>query len=189
VGVSGLQPWTPPLHGSSRLTQPSYPVADRCSRERSSRAAHQKYSISEDGAKPPLLLSSASLTPSCCFCQQGVVDALTDLELSSGLLRLTGTGTNPSRIRVHHVGVSDTVSLGWRVDRGSKIIDFRHQAKPKVSRTSRISDSLSHERAKLSRTTSEGRSESAPFRPDLATLYGFLSLESTDWKLGLCSCR
>ncbi|SDD54270.1 hypothetical protein SAMN05192552_102925 [Natrinema hispanicum] len=125
VGVSGLQPWTPPLHGSSRLTQPSWPVADRRSRERSSRAAHQKSSISEDGAKPPLLLSSASLTPSCCFCQQGVVDALTYLELSSGLLRLTGTGTNPSRIRVHHVGVSNTVSLGWRVDRLRRLFGIR----------------------------------------------------------------
>jgi len=91
VGVSGLQPWTPPLHGSLHLTQSSWSVADWRSQERSCRAAHQKSLISEDGAKPPLLLSSASLTPRCCFCQQGVADTLTDLELSSCLLRPTGT--------------------------------------------------------------------------------------------------
>ena len=29
LGVSGLQPWTPPLHGSPHLTQPSWSVAVR----------------------------------------------------------------------------------------------------------------------------------------------------------------
>ena len=37
------------------------------------------------------------------------------------------------------------------------------------------------------RTTSEGRSESAPFRPDLATEQEFLDLEGLEWKLKLCS--
>ena len=48
---------------------------------------------------------------------------------------------------------------------GSKIEDFRHQARPKVSRTSRIEDSLSHERAKLFRTkTAFGREQPGTWR-------------------------
>jgi len=91
VGVSGLQPRIPPLYGSSHLILSSWSVAVWRSRERSSRAAHQKSSISEDGAKPPLLLSSAPVTSICCFCQQGVVAASIDSEVSVGLLRPTGT--------------------------------------------------------------------------------------------------
>jgi len=63
-----------------------------------------------------------------------------------GLAQANRHKTNPSRIRVHHIGVSDTVSL----DGGQ--------------------------------AASEGRSESAPFRPDLATQQENHLLESTGWE-------
>ena len=60
--------------------------------------------------------------------------------------------TNPSRIRVHHAGISDTVSL----DGGVAVV--------------RETQSLVITKIFDFRTTSEGRSESAPFQPDLAVV-------------------
>jgi len=50
------------------------------------------------------------LTLICCFCQQGVNVASTDLELPLGLLDQQARGERVC-VRVHRVGVSDTVSL------------------------------------------------------------------------------
>ena len=85
VGVSGSQPRTPPLYGNS--FNPVVVVGGCLALTRTEFSfAHQKSSTSEDGAKPPLLLSSVPLTPICCFCQQGVADTSGDSEVSSGLL-------------------------------------------------------------------------------------------------------
>jgi len=70
VGGSGLQPWTTPLHGSLHLTQSSWLVADwRC----------------QIAVTPILSVVDTQLL----FLPERVADTLTDLELSSCLLRPT----------------------------------------------------------------------------------------------------
>ncbi len=134
VGVSGLQPQTPPLHGSPRLTQPSWSVADWRSRERSSRAAHQNALRSEAGAKPPLLLSSVSLPPICCFASR---ESLTRRQTWSyrracSGRRAQGEPFEDSRSPRRHFGYCLVIVGGL--------------------------------------AASDGRSESAPFRPDLTAV-------------------
>ena len=44
-----------------------------------------------------------SVTPICCFCQQGVDDTLKDLELSSGLLKQAARDRTLLECGVHHL--------------------------------------------------------------------------------------
>jgi len=127
VGISGLQPWTPPLYGNSHLTLSSWSVAVwRC-----------------QTAVTPILSAGDS---HLLFLPAGSCRRVDRLGGIGGLAQANRHETNPSRIRVHHIGVSDTVSL----DGGQ--------------------------------AASEGRSESAPFRPDLATQQENHLLESTGWE-------
>ena len=85
------------------------------SRERSSRRLHQKSAISEDSAKPPLLLSSPSREPRRCLCRWGSGVGSAELEVALVLSAVT-TGPESSRLQRAVTGLSDTVSL-LRADR------------------------------------------------------------------------
>ena len=115
MGVSGLQPRMPPLHGSSPLTQSSWSMADWWCQTAGTPILST--------VNPHLLFLPA--TGHWCVSRFGGI---------VGAYSTDRHETNPSKIRVHRVGVSNTISLNWR------------------------------------RAASEGRSESALFRPDLTAI-------------------